>query len=458
MSYPHLEALHNIAGLSYEADLNIRKAKERILEEYGFNTAVESAETLQVREGDSINIEDYLDERLNQNKYSAVLVRNNEWETMGGCPVVYVMSHQDLTEKLMFDSDGKIIQSKNCDAFNGPESSSRLNIYTRGHSIVETITGFENYDEERNVNIGGGFRLQLDGLVHGDGNPSIIFSLEMSFDDFGSRVLAKRNDEDSKVPMFSKKFQIPISDGKMVTAKSENIPTEHKTTRTVANHLMTALFQQNGLAIEKLFKDLMAVRPAFGVYQLEGIYGLRQQEDMQTEVIDFDGLESYDLIPDWPGNKTQEQIIKGQLIQNGFITRSDGSALVDYYKQKDNIESTISDSSDEINDSIASLVHFTKGEDMHSYFNRLSIYGRIARTLKYAGYKYDNDGNGRVRHGKLGDWDITSIMTGGFETAYLQHNGSLVEVNDIQQMRNILKQIIGSSTLNLCIEISKEGD
>src|SRR6266568_1898555 len=65
------------------------------------------------------------------------------------------------------------------------------------------------------VALGGGYRLQVDGLTHEDDRPFLIMSAHFSFNDYGSRVLAKANEENARVPLASKTFRVPIVDGEL---------------------------------------------------------------------------------------------------------------------------------------------------------------------------------------------------------------------------------------------------
>jgi len=162
------------------------------------------------------------------------------------------------------------------------------------------------------VALGGGYRLQVDGLTHEDDRPFLIMSAHFSFNDYGSRVLAKANEENARVPLASKTFRVPIVDGELDLPIKEIERGDVATTSEAIDLVLSELFTKYGKAINDLTRDLLTIREAMRMHQFEGIYGVREEIGVSVEVIDFDGLDTYDLRPEMELYSPGERLVGGE--------------------------------------------------------------------------------------------------------------------------------------------------
>src|SRR5438876_658726 len=137
MYYPHLEALHSLRGVTYNEASGPRVNKEKILEQYGFNKGSNPTEivTYDYADVEAADTRSYLGQKVNDGRYSALLFRDGKWESMGACPVVYVMGQADMGEKLRLDEAGRITQIIASGAVFTPSEGTKLSIYTRKRSV-----------------------------------------------------------------------------------------------------------------------------------------------------------------------------------------------------------------------------------------------------------------------------------------------------------------------------------
>lgn len=462
MQHPHLEALHEVGGVPYDEALGSRINKENVLEHYGFAKGANPAELVAFDYGNTepADMQSFLGARIANGSYSALLFRDGKWESMGGCPVVYVMSPADLDEKLTFDDQGRIAQiAVGQDTFT-PSENTKLNTYTRKRSESATLEGFDNYAEPLHVGLGGGFRLQVDGVVYEGDRPYLTMSAHFSFNDYGSRVLAKETQEDARVPMASKSFRVPIVDGSLDLPVKDIARGEVTTTSDAMDLVLAELFSNDGEAISNLTRDLLTVRPAMQIHQFEGIYGVNQENGVSAEVIDFDGLDTFDITPGVEQYSPHERLAGGQLIQSGYLQETDHGARVSYYRQQTDMRSALSRATalSEVSDDVKAIVALRPGEGMTAYANRLGTYGRLARSLGYIGLEWSATDAPNVMRATVGDWTLTKVEAGGFETAFIERGGKLVPVENTKELYDLTKQVLGNKMLRLYVTLSREGD
>lgn len=460
MQHPHLEALHDLGGVPYDEALGPRVNKENILEKYGFSKGANPAECVVFDYGEAppSDMQGYLSQKVGEGKYTALLFKHGKWESMGGCPVVYVMSQAHMNEKLSFDRAGRITQVVAGGETFLPGEGAKLNAYTRWRSIGARLEGFDNYTDPLDVALGGGFRLQVDGVVHEGGLPFLTMLAHFSFNDYGSRVLAKENEDDARVPMASKSFRVPIVDGELELPIKDIERSDIVTASDAMDLVLSELFTNDGKAISNLTRDLLTVRPVMQIHQFEGIYGVSDENGVSAEVIDFDGLDTFDLTPSMPS--PSERLAGGQLIQAGYLQETDSGARVTYRQQQAEVRSSLAQlvSLEGISDDVEGLASLRPAEDITTYANRLSAYGRLARSIDYCGLEWTATSAPNVMQANVNGWMITKVEAGGFESAFIERDGKVVPVKGAKEIYDLTRQVLGGKMLRLYVSLSREGD
>lgn len=333
-------------------------------------------------------------------------------------------------------------------------------MYTRKHSIGMRLEGFENYEEPLDVSLGGGFRLQIDELTHQGPDPFLTMSAYFSFNDYGSRVLAKETEDDTQVPMASKSFRVPIVDGELQLPVKDIAQEDVATTSDAMDLVLSELFTNDGKAISALARDLLSVRPAMQIHQFEGIYGVTEENGISAEVIDFDGLDTFDLGDGSTEHSPLERLVGGQLLQDGYVKELDRGARVSYYQQQDQLRNSATQlgENEEISESVKALAQRRPGEDMTAYASRLHSYGRLARSIGYCGLEWAPTSAPNTMRADINGWTVTKVDVGGFESAFAERNGEIVHVRNAKEIYDLTKQMLGSRMLRLYVSLSREGD
>jgi len=459
-SHPHLEALHHSVEIPFDEELTVRANKRQIIDSLGFDTGSNPTEFVNITAGEVVNtdVRTVLADSLGRRLYSALLFEDGDWQHMGGAPVVYVMDKEELPAKLTFGETGIVQQVHTTNGIYTPGPNAGLKIFARRKSVTSTLEGFDNYTEPLNVGLGGGFRLQVDGVGYEGGRPFLTMSAHFSFNDYGSRVLAKENEEDAQVPMANKSFRVPIVDGDLQLPIKDIDLSEITTSDEAMDLVLSKLFTNDGTAISELTRKLLTIRPAMEVHQLEGIYGVTEDNGVSAEIIDFDGLDTFDLTPSEPN--ASERLAGGQLVRSGYLADTDSGALVTYHRQQADVRGSLAQLSDieGLNGEVKGLAALRPGEDIGTYANRLYAYGRLARSIGYAGIRWTPTSAPNVKQANIDDWTITKVEAGGFESAYIEREGKIMPVNDAREIYDLTKRVLGTSMLRLYVNMSREGD
>src|SRR4051812_41903004 len=114
MSHAHLEALHTSVEIPFDEALSVRANKRQIIEGLGFSGGSSPTEFVNVPPGGLVeaDIRSVLSDSLDRGLYSALLIEDGEWQHVGGAPVVYVMTKEQLSDELIFGEQGNIQQVK----------------------------------------------------------------------------------------------------------------------------------------------------------------------------------------------------------------------------------------------------------------------------------------------------------------------------------------------------------
>lgn len=466
-NYQHLKALHYLVGVPFEESEGVRNNKERILEGIGFskgtNVALRKEFVLPELGTDSAGIEEYLTQQLANGRFVSMLFKDGYWEAMGGSPVIYVMTEDDLKGKLTFDNERLV----NARAHNGAiilaDHKINLQTYSRRRSMPSELSGFTNYDGAIPVRLGGGFRLQIDNIFFTNGQPFMTLSGYFSFNDMGSRVLAQSCREDCLVPRYETSFLVKVDNDQLLFPDSRNSNDETLISTNevgvVVDQVLSILFKRDGKAISDLFRGLLSVRPSMKVHQLEGIFSIPSETEINAEVIDFDGLDAFDIGCRKPILSPSERLIRGQLINSGFLL-TDPESLLSFIPLRLRIQETIKSVIDSpiISDDIKSEIsrHFPDSSEV--FTREITGAVKLGRLLRYLNVELDDTETHQVKFFKNGDNTLILISIEGFDIAFWKKKEGLVDCTDIKRLTRELSHIVGTEITGVYLSLIREGD
>lgn len=466
-SHRHLEVLHYIADVPFRGDLDIRVNKERILEKFGFskgvNVAIRREFVLPEIRDKNDGIQDYIATQLDNGRFVSMLFKDGHWEAMGGSPVTYIMTKEDLETKLVFEQD-KLIQAKAHDgSLVNVDHQIVLQTYARKRSIPSELSGFVNYGGQIPVRLGGGFRLQVDDLQFVDGQPHLLVSGYFSFDDMGSRVLALSCEEDRVVPRFNMNFLVKVEGERLIYPTGENSSLDLSSVREVdklVDSLLSTLFKTDGDPISLLIRNLLSVRPSMQIHQLEGIFSVLNKHEISMEVIDFDGLDTYDIgNARKPSLSPTERLVRGQLIGSGYLITDPEEAL-SFISFRDKIRDcarSIVDSQaipEYIREEIAK--HF--GDSEYLFTHKLSGPVKLARLLRNIGVKWGDTDIPGIKRFQKGNDMITIVSIEGFDMAFWCNNNISIDCSNIRAVSKRLAGVTGKEIVSAHFSSIQEGD
>jgi hypothetical protein len=465
-NHQHLEALHHVMDVPFREELGPRINKEQVLRDTGFsqgtNIALRREFQLEPSAKEADGIREHLIQQLENGRFIAMLFKDKTWDAVGGSPVTYIMDKEDLNTKLVFENEILVGARSHSGE---PVSIYRplaLQTYSRRRSVASELSGFVNYDGSIPVRMGGGFRLQVDNLTYIDDHPHLLISGYFSFNDLGSRVLALSCDEDRKVPRFETSFLLQIEDGKLKLPEEKNEGKnvmETKEAGVVVNEVIRNLFERDGTAISRLIRGLLSVRPAMQVHQLEGIFSIPSSNEISAEVIDFDGIDSFDL-SDQPLKLTPaEKLVNFQLRSMGYSV-SDPEVLLSYtsftrgVRAKVNEVSQSPTLSQDIKDEMAR--HFQDTMDVFAREQTGAV--KLGRLFSVLNMEWDQTDDPAVKTANHGNNTLTMVSIEGFDLGFWNSNSGLVDCSDIHSRSSTLSKMIGREILPVHLSSLREGD
>lgn len=467
IKYQHLEALHTLISIPFKKDLGIRASKEQILEKLGFskgtNIAIKKEFTLPENDAEAHCIREYVVQQLNEGRFLSMLFKDGNWETMGGAPVTYIMSEEELNDKLIFDHE-RLVEAR---AHNGVTISidHRINLqtYSRRRSMLSELSGFTNCDGSVPVRLGGGFRLQVDNLSFINGQPYMTLSGCFSFNDMGSRVLALSCREDCLVPRYEISFLLKVGNGQLIFLDSRSGDDETlistNEVELVVNKVLFSLFKKDDKAIGDLLRGLMSVRPSMKVHQLEGIFSIPSETEISAEVIDFDGIDSFDIGGQELSLSPAERLVQGQLRSVGYLLTNPDD-LLSYISFKNQIQDIVGGLIDSTN-----VAGDIKMEISRHFPNSSGVFSRkqtgavkLGRLLKSLDIDWSDTENPHIRLFKNSDSEITAIYIAGYDLAFWRKASILVDCTDIRTVSLELSRITRREILPAHLSSLREGD
>ena len=458
----HIEALHYLSRIPFDSSLGIRTNKVNILESLGFSkgTNIALIREFNASHETGVNgLREYLYQQLERGRFVSMLFNGMGWESVGGSPVVYVMSEEDMNEKLEFN-DGKLAKAHSQEGKDFKvDSNVRIQTYSRQQSMEMTISGLDNYSGETRIKAGGGFRLQLDDISLSEGKLKFTFSSAFSFNDMGSRVLALSSENDKVVPRYSSSFQVEVVNGQLVySVPNQKDLADVSQTNDLSNILIKKMFDTDGVAISLLYRYLLSIRPSLKTHQIEGIFSITNEYGVSMEVIDFDGIDTFDLgSPNLQLNPA-ERLTAAHLKMSGY-TISDSQDLISYIQFRNEVNIALSDviSSKEIPNQVKNIVKEVVVPKSENVFGA-DVLGsvKLSRLLKSLGV-YTNEGDSTVKQISTKDGDLYIVSIVGFDMAFLLKDGQPINFTDIKRQRQLLSKILKVDIIDAHFSYLREG-
>lgn len=468
VGHQHLEALHVLLNTPYRENLGVKANKEQVLDKLGFSKGINLAlknEFLLPEDDntDSLSVREYVSRQLYSGRFLAMLFRDGNWEAMKGFPVVYVMSQEDLNHKLIFNN-GKLVEALAQDGSTISVSHKiNLQTYSRRQSLVSELSGFVNYDGLIPVRLGGGFRLQIDNFIFIDGQPYMELSGYFSFNDMGSRVLGQYCEGDCVVPRYETSFLLRVDNGQLVFTSLNDYDDEKliltNEAGIVANQVLGNLFKRDGQAINNLLRGLMSVRPYMKVHQLEGIFSIPSVTEISAEIIDFDGIDSFDLDGQKPQLSVAERLVRGQFNCVGYLSLKPED-LLSYIAFKNKVRGIVNclvDSPDLTEDIKREISrHVPNFSNIFSIKQTGAV--KLGRLINNLDIDWSYSKNPHIRFFQNGDSVITTISVEGYDLAFWKKASNLVDCTDIKALSFELSRITGKEILSVHLSSLREGD
>lgn len=464
-SYLHMEMLSQIVDLPYDSELGIRERKEQILEALGFskgkNISIKREFQLPEDVSQTYDIQNYITESINSGRFFSLLFKDGRWESMGGAPVTYLMSPQDIEKRLVFDNKRLVSALAHDGTVVNIDHKILLQTYSRRRSISSEITGFTNIDTAKVVNLGGGFRLQVDDINYVGGEPQLEISGYFSFNDMGSRVLALSCEQDKLVPRYETKFTVKIDkSGNLIYPFNQSGGyIQLSNAEGVVVQVLGSLFEKDGDAISRLIRGLMSVRPSMSTHQLEGIFSIPSKSEISAEVIDFDGIESFDLEGGSLSLTPKERLVEGQLASTNFLVASpkDTLSFVSYRNKIDDVVHEVV-SSQHLNDVMKEEVVKHSKVPYEIFSREFTGPVKLGRLLNLLKLDWQDTDSTHIKKFINGKHEIIRVSIEGYELGFWKNNSEMVDFDTNGLHVSELSRVLGQQIVPVHLHSLREGD
>lgn len=391
---------------------------------------------------------------------NSVCVRfvNDGGQRAGGYPVIYLKNSSDFKDYFVYTPEGEFSHWKATDNEKIRFSSDlQVDIFSRKSSAIKTLSGFDNYDEEKLVHLGGGFRLNLRSVD----NNTLIFNVVTVYDDVGPRSVNLYCDFDRKIPRVDFNFEYQIG-------KKLKIPDVMVNAKDYTYLMLKKLFDNDSDQIISLFGQLMALKPLHDFHSLEGVFSFQNSpkglELVGPEVYDFDGIDGIEGVDGKNTISTEARYGKSvEIIQKfvelhtpSLINASDtriSQRMV--YNQREEALACLSNNtlSVDIRENISQHTNdpskiYTTERTPAVVFGRLLNYLEIDwQSISKSISIYECNG---IR--------ITKVDLDGFLLGYLEQNGELITFQSINDIASKIEEIFHVRLVKAVINSTREGD
>lgn len=284
-----------------------------------------------------------------------------------------------------------------------------------------------------------------------------------SFNDMGSRVLAQSCEEDCLVPRYETLFLLKVDNGQLVFSDCREGGDEAifstNEAKVVVNQVLSSLFKRDGKAINDLLRGLLSVRPSMKTHQLEGIFSIPSENEISAEVIDFDGIDSFDIGREEPSFSAAEKLVQGQLDRVGYLLTKPED-LLSYIAFKNKVRGIVNDliNSPHLTEDIKREIsrHASNSSDIFSREQTGAV--KLGNLLKSLDIDWNDTENPHIKFYQNGDSVITAIFIEGYALAFWEKTSTLVDCTDIKSVSAVLSHITGKEILPVHLSSLREGD
>lgn len=227
----------------------------------------------------------------------------------------------------------------------------------------------------------------------------------------------------------------------------------------VVNQVLWSLFERDSQAISDLLQGLVSVRPAMKVHQLEGIFSLPSETEISAEVIDFDGIDSFDITGKEASLSPAERLMGGKLRNVGYL-QTDPDSMLAYVSFRNKVRNAVGGliESDILGEDVKAEVsrHFPNFPDVISRERTGAV--KLGRLLKSIGVDWEETENPHIKQFQNGENLIIRISIEGYELAFWKKGSTLVDCADIKTISHDLPDLIGVEILPVHLSSLREGD
>lgn len=336
--------------------------KRMILKDIGFDStsiaAVETPRDFVPWESGQQVVDEYILERISSGDIITMRFINDGGVQPGGYPVIYAGNPEDYAARILIDDHNEPVGWLAIDDRHVLNDDGLLiQTFSVKKSEERIVTGCENYDGLRKVTLGGGYRIQLDGISEeGDG---FDFTAVTLFDDIGPRSTALNNTFDLSVPRVTTTFKALLDPEGLVIEETDQSPDALEKVLAkgnagkIAYHVIQQLFARYSKPLSELFNSLLDMKSQGGIHSLEGFFSIHTGDDgtphLRQVVTDFDGIDTYDYSTRDPLILPLEKVTKIKLenVRKKALEKTLTRGVTPYIIEYDNHEEVLPGDLDE---------------------------------------------------------------------------------------------------------------
>lgn len=212
---------------------------------------------------------------------------------------------------LVLDKDNQLIGFNIEDKVHEIDAGMNIDIFSQPVSARVKMSGFDNQkDCEDMVRMGGGFRLEFEGLDERYKPPKFIFKAVIMFDDNSPRSTALNFVKEQKIPQKEvtfllefdqkkQKFKLP-KDLNTIAKKPIEEHIKNGDVNEICTSIFKTLFENDNQSIIKWLRTVLIINPKERIHSIEGVFSIKRNNGgfilLGPKLISWDGLETY---ADW---------------------------------------------------------------------------------------------------------------------------------------------------------------
>jgi hypothetical protein len=301
---PELRILARALGINISVDEGDKKIKGKILNELKFDQyGKRENKEFRIPATEITEIDGYVAEEIDKDKFVTMRFVGDNWQLPGGYPIIYAWNKESYENRVLHNSDGGIIGWRAIDESKVQVTNDLITqVISSEKSVPLKIKGLDNFEDERDIRLGGGFRLTLRNINTQIGGYN--FASTFVFDDIGPRCTGLANAFDVAVPRVTDSFTTQLTKNGLILfregidKKGKNLETviQAHNAKQVSEFVLQELFREYKGSLTKLFNTLMDLFPQTDTHSVEGIFTFKRSANgivMEKPVItDYDGVDT----------------------------------------------------------------------------------------------------------------------------------------------------------------------